>query len=132
MEDIYAGVHKPGDILNEGTLVAKYQCSKSPVREALIALCENHVLRNIPRSGYEVTRLTMEDIREMLEFRYCLEGGTLLKRGGRITHHAPAAGRAGAAEPGMPAGRCDAPGTLDGQSGIPCGIDPCLWEPLYR
>lgn len=23
MEDIYAGVHKPGDILNEGTLVAK-------------------------------------------------------------------------------------------------------------
>lgn len=85
MEDIYAGVHKPGDILNEGTLVAKYQCSKSPVREALIALCENHVLRNIPRYGYEVTRLTMEDIREMLEFRYCLEGGTLLKRGGRIT-----------------------------------------------
>ena len=33
MEDIYAGVHKPGDILNEGTLVAKYRCSKSPVRE---------------------------------------------------------------------------------------------------
>lgn len=78
MEDIYAGVHKPGDILNEGTLVAKYRCSKSPVREALIALCENHVLRNIPRYGYEVTRLTMDDIREMLEFRYCLEGGALL------------------------------------------------------
>lgn len=87
MEDIYAGVYKPGDILNEGTLVAKYRCSKSPVREALIALCENHVLRNIPRYGYEVTRLTMDDIREMLEFRYCLEGGALLNRGNRITDH---------------------------------------------
>lgn len=27
MEDIYAGVYKPGDILNEGTLVAKYRAA---------------------------------------------------------------------------------------------------------
>lgn len=80
MEDIYAGVYEPGDILNEGTLVEKYQCSKSPVREALIALCENQVLRNIPRYGYEVTRLTIDDIREMLEFRYYLEGRILQSR----------------------------------------------------
>ena len=85
MEDIYSGVYKPGDIINEKNLVEKYACSKSPVREALIALCENQVLRNIPRYGYEVTKLTKEDIREMLEFRYYLEGGILYARMGKIT-----------------------------------------------
>ena len=87
MEDIYSGIYKPGDIINEKDLIEKYQCSKSPVREALIARCENQVRRNRPRYGYEVTRLTMDDIREMLEFRYYLEGGILRARAEKITSH---------------------------------------------
>lgn len=34
-----------------------------------MTLCNERVLRNMPRYGYEVTRLTMDDINEMLEFR---------------------------------------------------------------
>ena len=40
-----------------------------------MTLCNERVLRNMPRYGYEVTRLTMDDINEMLEFRLYLEHG---------------------------------------------------------
>ena len=77
LEDILALEYRPGEILNEKNLIEKYQCSKSPVREALLALCADNVLRNIPRYGYEVVRLTMEDIYEMIQFRYILESSML-------------------------------------------------------
>ena len=77
LEDILALEYRPGEILNEKNLIEKYQCSKSPVREALQALCADNVLRNIPRYGYEVVRLTMEDIYEMIQFRYILESSML-------------------------------------------------------
>lgn len=69
--------YKPGQILNEKELVEKYKVSKSPVREALISLCGAGVLRNIPRYGYEVVRLTREDIIDILRFRLILESGCL-------------------------------------------------------
>lgn len=75
LEGIFSGEYQPGDILNEKSLIEKYECSKSPVREALMTLCNERVLRNMPRYGYEVTRLTMDDINEMLEFRLYLEHG---------------------------------------------------------
>lgn len=79
LEDIFTNEYKPNQILNEKSLVEKYGCSKSPVREALVSLCNDHVLRNIPRYGYEVVKLTAEDVREMLQFRYVLESGMLVQ-----------------------------------------------------
>jgi DNA-binding GntR family transcriptional regulator len=77
MEDILTYEYKPNDILNEKNLVEKYGCSKTPVREALLSLCDECVLRSIPRYGYEVVRITTEDIKEMLQYRYILEGGLI-------------------------------------------------------
>ncbi len=77
LEDIISLEYQPGDILNERSLIEKYECSKSPVREALMTLCAENVLRNIPRYGYEVIRLTKEDISEMIQFRLILERGML-------------------------------------------------------
>jgi DNA-binding GntR family transcriptional regulator len=76
-EDILNYEFKPNQIINEKELMGKYHCSKSPVREALLSLCNDGVLRNIPRYGYEVIRLTREDIEDMLQFRYLLEGGLI-------------------------------------------------------
>lgn len=76
--------YKPGQILNEKELVEKYKVSKSPVREALISLCGAGVLRNIPRYGYEVVRLTREDISDILRFRLILESGCLRESYRRI------------------------------------------------
>ena len=77
MEDILSLEFRPNDIINEKDLVERYGCSKSPVREALLSLCNERVLRSIPRYGYEVVRITTDDIREMLQYRYVLEGGLL-------------------------------------------------------
>lgn len=77
LEDIFNHEYRADQVLNEKTLVEKYGCSKSPVREALVALCNENVLRSIPRYGYEIVRLTTEDIREMLQFRYFIESGAI-------------------------------------------------------
>ena len=78
LQDILSYEYKPNDILNEKVLVEKYGCSKSPVREALLELCTENVVRSIPRCGYEVIRVTRDDVREMLQYRYILERGLLM------------------------------------------------------
>ncbi|MEG1971576.1 MAG: GntR family transcriptional regulator, partial [Oscillospiraceae bacterium] len=77
LEGIFNCEYKANQILNEKELTIRYNCSKSPVREALVTLCNENVLRNIPRYGYEVVRLTAEDVEDMLHFRFLLEGGML-------------------------------------------------------
>lgn len=67
----------PNQVINEKDLIDKFGCSNSPVREALVALCNDNVLRSIPRYGYEVVRLSRQDIDEMPEFRYLIEGGMI-------------------------------------------------------
>ena len=79
LQDILSYEYKPNDILNEKALVEKYGCSKSPVREALLELCADNVLRSIPRYGYEVIRVARDDVRDMLQYRYILERGLLLE-----------------------------------------------------
>lgn len=76
-ECIIRGEYQPNDILTEKVLSEKFGCSKAPVREALVALCNEGILRNLPRYGYEVVRITREDIDEMLKYRQLLEGGLL-------------------------------------------------------
>lgn len=75
MEDIFSSAFKPNQIINEKELIERYGYSKTPIREALISLCDENVLRNIPRYGYEVVKLTDEDINEMMEYRWILESG---------------------------------------------------------
>lgn len=85
LDGIIRGEYKANQILNEQELVSKFGFSKSPVREALIALCNEGILRNIPRYGYEVVRLTSKDVAEILRFRFILEGGLLREACGHIT-----------------------------------------------
>lgn len=73
LQDLIQGLHKPGDVLNEKQLIEKHGVSKSPVRDALVALCNENVLRSIPRYGYEVVEVSDRLIREILAFRRMLE-----------------------------------------------------------
>ena len=77
LDGIIRDEYKPNQIINEQELVDKFGCSKSPVREALIALCNEGVVKNIPRYGYEVIRLTHTDVEQILNYRSILEGGYL-------------------------------------------------------
>lgn len=85
LDGIIKGEYKANQIINEQELVSKFGFSKSPVREALLSLCDEGVLRNIPRYGYEVVRLTSRDVDQILHFRFILEGGLLKDCCGQIT-----------------------------------------------
>ena len=76
-DGIIKGEFKAGDILTENELTALYGCSKTPIREALVELCSQHIMKNIPRYGYEVVRLSAFDIKIILDYRLILEGGNL-------------------------------------------------------
>ncbi|MBS6953688.1 MAG: GntR family transcriptional regulator [Enterocloster asparagiformis] len=60
-------------ILNEKELIERYEVSKTSVREALIELCQQDVLRVIPRCGYEVVTVSDRDVRDATELRMLLE-----------------------------------------------------------
>lgn len=77
LNGILSGEYKPEQILTERELVDKYGCSKAPVREALITLCNDDVLRSFPRYGYEIVRLTSEHVEEIMNYRLILETGYL-------------------------------------------------------
>lgn len=76
-QDILKGTYQPGVPFTEKELVERFQVSKSPIREALVALCSEGVLRNIPRCGYEVLKINEEDLKNVREFRILLECGAL-------------------------------------------------------
>lgn len=60
-------------VLTEGRLVEVFGVSKAPVREALIKLCSENVLKSIPRFGYVVIRMEEKDAREVSGIRVLLE-----------------------------------------------------------
>ncbi len=71
--DIINGSLTSNEILTESSLVSRMQVSKSPVREALILLCEENVLQAIPRTGYLVVQITPGQVTKLIEARYALE-----------------------------------------------------------
>lgn len=85
LDGIINGEYQARQIINEAELVEKLGFSKSPIREALATLCSEGVLRNLPRYGYEVIQLTKEDIIEILNFRFVIEGGFLKEYYNKIT-----------------------------------------------
>lgn len=74
LKDIIKGEYPPEDIINEKDLIQKYGVSKSPVRDALTVLCNEGVLKSIPRYGYQVVKVTTKDINDIIEYRLMIEG----------------------------------------------------------
>ena len=79
LESIYSSEYHANEIITESSLIKKFGFSKSPIREALLALCQDGVLKNIPRCGYQIISLTTEDIRQIQEYRFILESGMIEK-----------------------------------------------------
>jgi DNA-binding GntR family transcriptional regulator len=77
LERFLNGAYTTGDIITEKQLVDEFSVSKSPLREAMIRLSSEGLLRSIPRYGYEVLPFPEEKVRQMLSFRIVLECGFL-------------------------------------------------------
>lgn len=73
VEDIISGIYPPDSIITEKELMNKFDCSKAPIREALIELCKDNYLKSIPRMGYFVVSCSLKEIIDILDFRVDLE-----------------------------------------------------------
>lgn len=71
--DVIDGTFSVNDILTESQLIQRYGVSKSPIREALITLCDEQVLKSIPRTGYRVVQIMPDEVRQIAEARQALE-----------------------------------------------------------
>ncbi len=60
-------------VFNESQLMEVFGVSKAPVREALIRLCSEGVLKIIPRYGYVVVKLSDKDEKDVIRMRTLLE-----------------------------------------------------------
>ena len=70
---IIMGHLKPGQRLDVDQLAHTHETSVTPVRDALQMLSQEGLITIKPRSGYFVTRITLKELRDMLELRKILE-----------------------------------------------------------
>lgn len=72
--DIVHGVFQSGEAINEKVLAKRYHGSRTPVREAVMRLQQENLLRLVPNKGYFVGHITIHELNEMYEYRAELEG----------------------------------------------------------
>ena len=82
---IIMGRRKPGERLDVDEVAQRFDTSVTPVRDALQLLSHEGLVTIRPRSGYFVTRITLKELRDMLELRKILELAAIEKACQRVT-----------------------------------------------
>ena len=72
-EDILSGVLKSGEPLRQSVLAEKYQISRIPIREALLQLEAQGLVRVEAHKGAVVTEISIQEIDELFNLRAILE-----------------------------------------------------------
>jgi DNA-binding GntR family transcriptional regulator len=72
-QDIIQAKWRPGAVLLEPELATRYGVSKTPVREALRLLVQEDWIIILPRKGYLVRPLRLDDISEVFGLRMMIE-----------------------------------------------------------
>lgn len=63
----------PGAEMREAELAARFEVSKSPVRDALMRLERESLVITLPRQGYRVAPVSLSDVQDMFHLRIALE-----------------------------------------------------------
>ena len=74
----------PGSLLTEDMLCEELNASRTPVRDAVSRLEQEHLVSIKPKKGIVVSRVSMNSIRELFEVRRMLEPEVVLRYGNRI------------------------------------------------
>ncbi len=72
-QEILSGVYRRGDILTEARLCEQLGVSRTPVREALRRLDQEHIVQITPK-GVLVVGISKQDIQDIYEIRLRIEG----------------------------------------------------------
>ena len=75
--DILAGRHQPGERLRYAELCEQYDTSMGVLREALLRLAEQELVKGEAQQGFQVVSLSADDLLELTEARRELETLTL-------------------------------------------------------
>ena len=71
---IVNGRYQAGMPLSELALAAEHGMSRTPIREGLARLCQEHYLERVSGRGYFVARVTVQNIHDTFDVRRLLEG----------------------------------------------------------
>jgi DNA-binding GntR family transcriptional regulator len=82
---IIMGHRKSGERLEIEELARRYETSVTPVRDALQMLSQEGLVTIRPRSGYFVARITLKQLRDMMDLRKTLELAAIERAALRIT-----------------------------------------------
>lgn len=74
----------PGEEVSLPVIVDRYDLTDAQARHALVRLAQEGWVSAMPRRGYTVTPLTMQDVEDVFELRMMLEPAALRKAAGRI------------------------------------------------
>jgi DNA-binding GntR family transcriptional regulator len=73
LERIVHCTYNSYDIITINSLVSEFDISKTPIREALLELCDEGLLKSIPKFGYEVVPFHEDQVKQIFNFRRLLE-----------------------------------------------------------
>ncbi len=76
---------EPGIIYNEMAVAGDLGLSRTPVREALLRLSGQGLIKFLPRKGFELIRYTCQDVEEIFELRQLVETAMIRKIAQKVT-----------------------------------------------
>jgi DNA-binding GntR family transcriptional regulator len=82
--DIISCTIAPGSEVSEAQLCTQYSLGKAGVRVALTKLSHDGLVRAIPRRGYRVVPVTLQDIQDVFELRLMLEPAAARMAAGKV------------------------------------------------
>lgn len=74
LQEVLDGVHEPGKCLKDTELAEALGISRTPVREALLRLTQEHILENRPGRGFTVRLMDPREAAETYPILWTLEG----------------------------------------------------------
>lgn len=83
--DIITCAIAPGSEISEAQLATQYKLGKAAVRVALTKLAHDGLVRAIPRRGYMVMPVTLQDIHDVFELRLMLEPAAARMAAGKVS-----------------------------------------------
>lgn len=82
--DVVRGALAPDTQMTESELAERYRIGRTPVREALNRLVQEHLVRVLPHRGYFVAPISIQDVRDLYEVRLLLEVEAVRMAAGQV------------------------------------------------
>ena len=77
---------RPGELLVSQHLSNTLNLSRTPVRDALVRLTQEHLVVPVEGNKFKVSEITLTSIMDLYELRKIIEGYAIVKAVGNVTH----------------------------------------------